>query len=146
MAIFRRIASHLTEKKKIYSRFGHLAMVRRGRGRGRPHGDSDLIGAPLETHRRTMLAPNVNGASLVQRAISDCHIRCPTLPVIIPFPEGVRNAIAVCHIVRHPKNRENNTDLENDTLKNGGLLCQVSAKPSVSEEVVVEGIRTASGI
>jgi len=88
-------SSHL--EKKICSRFAEVGV-----------GD-DLIDAPLETHRRTTLAPNVDGASFLQRGISDSHIRCPTFaPVMIPFPEGVtqRKAIAVCYLVRHPKNRE----------------------------------------
>lgn len=101
-----------------------------------------------------MFSPNVDGASLVPRGINRCHIRCPTLPLHDTVPGRSDKINRSLHNEKPPrfvtlfailKTESNNTDLEDDTLKNGGLLCQVSAKPTVSEDVVVEGERTASG-
>lgn len=95
-----------------------------------------------------MLSPNVDGASLIQRGINCCHIHCPTLPLHDTVPgrsdkrhrslhNGKPSPFVTLFVIL--KTESNNTDLENDTLKNGGLLCQISAKPTVSEDAVVRG-------
>jgi hypothetical protein len=58
------ITSHLTRKKSTRDS-GTCAWFEEA-----GEGDSRLIDTPLETHRRTMLSPNVDGTSLVQRGIN----------------------------------------------------------------------------